>query len=87
MSLAHHSRGFGLGFLLLISLLSQEPTVADPSGRTKRGVYEWGKVESRGLAYFIAKTAHSCSNGFLDDLEGVKPVQRASATRNVGQIL
>jgi hypothetical protein len=85
MSLAHHSRGFGLGFLLLISLPSQELTVADPGGRVKRGVYGWGRVESRGLAYFIAKTAHSCSNGFLDDFEGVKPVQQASTTRNVGQ--
>jgi hypothetical protein len=41
---------------------------------------------SRGLAYFIAKTTHSCSNGFLDDLQRVKPMGRASTTRNVEQI-
>ncbi len=40
---------------------------------------------SSGLAYFIAKAAHSCSNGLLDNFQGVKPIERVSEARNGDQ--
>jgi hypothetical protein len=59
---------------------------ADPIGRTERRVYRWSKEEVRsGLAYFIAKAAHSCSNGLLDNFQGVKPIERVSEARNGDQ--